>query len=148
MDLPYKKAVYDHCVYLLSIKINLVNSELKAIQEDVNHETKSSAGDKYETGRAMSQLQKGHTSSQLNHLLKLKKVLDEIVIAHPDKVRHGSLVITDSIRFFVSIGLSEQLVDKIFAISPVSPFCKEFLGKSVGDKVVFKGVSYLIHEIA
>lgn len=142
-----KVKIYSHCVSLLSEKIKLVQTELSAIQEDANKESKSSAGDKYETGRAMAQLQKDNASRQLGSLLQLKKVLDELHLTHHDDVQLGSLVQTDSIVFFVSISLSEQLEGGVYAISPVSPLCKEFLGKRKGDKVLFRNKEYLIKKV-
>lgn len=142
-----KEKIYGHCVLLLADKIKSIQLELAAIQADANKESKSSAGDKYETGRAMAQLQKDNTSRQLVELLKLKKVLDELDITSHDTIQLGSLVVTTSITFFVSISLSEQLKGGIYVISPVSPLCKAFLGKRQGDKILFRGKEYLIKDV-
>ena len=103
MVISRKEAIYNQCVLLLNQKISVLQVEIKSIQADANKESKSSAGDKYETGRAMAQLQKDNASRQLVELLKLKKVLDELVIKFHDVIQHGSLVFTDSLIFFVSI---------------------------------------------
>ncbi len=143
-----KEKIYSQCVSVLHSKIELVQEELAAIQEDANKESKSSAGDKYETGRAMAQLQKDNTSRQLAELLKLKKTLDELELRKHETIQMGSLVQTDVITFFVSISLSEQMENKVYLVSPVSPLCKMFLGKAAGDTVSFRGKDYFIKNVS
>ena len=43
-------------------------------QESANAEEKSSAGDKYETGRAMMQIERDKAAQQLNESMKLEIV--------------------------------------------------------------------------
>ena len=47
-------------------------------QQAANEEGKSSAGDKYETGRAMMQIERDKAAQQLDEALKLKNIIDHI----------------------------------------------------------------------
>ena len=49
-------------------------------QEAANEEGKSSVGDKYETGRAMMQIERDKAAQQLDEALKLKNIIDQISI--------------------------------------------------------------------
>jgi len=51
-----KEALYKACEEDTEKRINVIERNLKSIEESRNNETKSSAGDKYETGRAMLQI--------------------------------------------------------------------------------------------
>ena len=73
----------------------------KSFQESLDSETKSSAGDKYETGRAMVQIELEKNQAQYNKFLKLKnelKQIDPIVIK--SKIEYGSIVVTNNGNFF------------------------------------------------
>ena len=64
-------------------------------QRSANEEGKSSAGDKYETGRAMMQIERDKAANQLEEALKLKRILDQIQpeVQH-ERILIGSVVIT------------------------------------------------------
>ena len=53
--LDLKKGLYTEVSRLLTEKIRVAETAMQAAQASANEETKSSAGDKYETGRAMAQ---------------------------------------------------------------------------------------------
>ena len=94
MDLAaLKLKVHQKCLYLALTKIESLKSELVALQEASNQDTKSSAGDKYETGRSMIMLEKEKLGVQLMEAYKLKKALDLIDLGKSiNKVSLGALV--------------------------------------------------------
>ena len=144
-----KLKVHEVCLALIQSRIDGLNNELRGFQAAANEESKSSAGDKYETGRAMMHLEKEKVASQLNQVLKQQKVLREL---HPErkseKVELGSLLSTDQGLFYISISLGLiQTPEKVFCISPVAPLGAAFLGKKPGDLVSFNGKSYKIGEV-
>ena len=108
-------------------------------QESANQEDKSSAGDKYETGRAMAQLEIEKASGQLAEANKLKQALEHI---HADAsgpiVKPGSLVITNQGSYFISIAAGKLTVDgeTWFAISASSPLGATLMGRKEGDVVM------------
>jgi transcription elongation GreA/GreB family factor len=150
MTQSVKQELYRLCQEYVDKRIESSRHAIAEAQESANEETKSSSGDKYETGRAMAQLEIEKNSQQLAEALKLKSALDQIRIgkAHPS-VQPGSLVITDGGVFFIAISLGVVKLhdDPYMVIAPTSPLGVELMGSRVGDTKVFKGRSYLVHEL-
>ena len=114
-----------------------------------NQETKSSAGDKYETGRAMMHLEKEKLASQRAEALRQKKVLDQINLSPSPAVALGSLVQTNRGWFFVAVGLGKMSLEQeeCFAISPAAPIGQALMGKVAGEACTFNGASLIIIDI-
>lgn len=145
-----KVQLHAHCLTVVSQQIERLQQSIGDIQNASNNETKSSAGDKYETGRAMAQLEKDKLSQQLARSLSLKKVLLQInpkVVS--DKVQLGSLVYTDTSIFYIAVGLGSVQIneDSFFVISPMSPIGKLLINKKEGESVVFNNSCYVILQI-
>jgi len=123
-------------------KTDLLVQTIKAAKESRDNETKSSVGDKYETGRAMVQMELEKSQAQLAQTENLKTSLSRI---DPNSkftsVEFGSLVVTSQGTYFFSIAHGKIVLDKevIFCLSPVSPVGKLLAGKKAGDKVQFQG---------
>jgi len=123
-------------------KTDLLVQTIKAAKESRDNETKSSVGDKYETGRAMVQMELEKSQAQLAQTENLKTSLSRI---DPNSkftsVEFGSLVVTSQGTYFFSIAHGKIVLDKevIFCLSPVSPVRKLLAGKKAGDKVQFQG---------
>lgn len=80
----------------LNIQVKTAQTAIDAAKDSKNNETKSTAGDKFETGRAMMQLEQEKNEMQLQKTLHLKNQLHQIdVSTRFDKVRSGSLVIVN-----------------------------------------------------
>ena len=58
MNQQLKKKLYMACECYLQLRFDALKERLDDINESLASETKSSAGDKYETGRAMLHLEK------------------------------------------------------------------------------------------
>jgi len=152
MDLAaLKLKVHQKCLHLALTKIDSLKSELVALQEASNQDTKSSAGDKYETGRSMIMLEKEKLGVQLMEAYKLKKALDLIDLGKPiNKVSLGALVKESNNFYYFSANFGAlNIADvKVFALSTLSPIGQAMLGKTVGDTYNFRGQKFLIEKIA
>ncbi len=123
-------------------KITFATKAMKEAQDSANSEEKSSAGDKYETGRAMSQNARDMYARQLKECIKQKQFLLNIDSAKKsDKVLSGSLVTTESGSYFISISAGNVEVEgkPYFAVSPDTPIAQLILNKKVDDCFVFNG---------
>ncbi len=65
-----KQLVYNKILKILDDKIEILKEEIESTKESRNNDTKSSAGDKYETGRAMMQIELDKNEAQLNKTVK------------------------------------------------------------------------------
>ena len=146
-----KLKVHQKCLHLALTKIDSLKSELVVLQEASNQDTKSSAGDKYETGRSMIMLEKEKLGVQLMEAYKLKKALDLIDLGKPiNKVSLGALVKESNNFYYFSANFGAlNIADvKVFALSTLSPIGQAMLGKTVGDTYNFRGQKFLIEKIA
>jgi transcription elongation GreA/GreB family factor len=100
-----------------------------------SNDTKSSMGDKYETGREMLQQEINNLQVQLNEILKQQDFLKTILIKPSDKAEKGAIVKTERGLFFISVSLGEITFEnqKIICISPESPLAKAMNGKQKGE---------------
>ena len=120
----------------------MAETGMKAAQDSANAEGKSTAGDKYDTARAMSHRERDLYAKQLAESLHLKKILDGIDVSKSTAtIESGSLVETSLGNYFISVGLGLIKLDEItvFALSPISPIGKLILDKSKGESVQFNG---------
>ncbi|MFT4525329.1 MAG: transcription elongation GreA/GreB family factor [Granulosicoccus sp.] len=150
MNLDLKKTLYSLCENAIEQRVAHAKEALSLAQESANDETKSSAGDKHETGRAMAQLEAEKANAQLNQAMNLKHQLEKLDASiQTEKVVIGSLVICKTARFLltVSAGKLEHEGQTYFAISADSPIGKLLLGKVTGDSITFNGITHEIVEI-
>ena len=123
---------------------------MKEAQEAANEETKSSSGDKYETTRAMNQLDKDMFARQL---LENTRELAAIMETDCEKasfiVGPGSYVQCSSGNYFLIAGLGKISVDgeSIYVISPNAPLAKSMQGKRKGDFFLFNNNTVMIESV-
>ncbi len=121
---------------LIDIQIANAKNAMDAAQESAMSDGKSSAGDKFETGRAMGHRDRDMYANQLAKALEEKAVLYKINADTNHKfINLGSIVETTLGTFFISISMGKILLDDIvyYAVSLPSPICKNMLGMSAGD---------------
>ena len=123
---------------------------MNAAQESANGESKSSAGDKYETSRAMGQLDRdmhARMYQQTREERKLVERIDESI--NFKKGALGAFIRTSMGDFFLSVSIGQVKIDEnpILIISPQSPIGALLIGKMVGDKFSFKGKEAIILAI-
>jgi hypothetical protein len=145
-----KKVLMDHCFRLVEQRMDNAKQAMNAAQESANMEGKSSAGDKYETGRAMAQIERDKAAMQLNEALLLKNSLTLINLKPSSRlVSIGSLVKTDQYFFFIAVSLGRVKVDHVdyFVIAPGTPIGRILIGLTKGSQFSFNGQVHTITEI-
>jgi len=145
-----KKALLDFCWEHVDGRTARLKKQSQELQESLGSETKSSAGDKHETGRAMVQLEQEKLSQQLQELDSTRNILKKINIDAPsNKIRLGSLVKTSTADYFIAIsaGVFKQNGKVIYFISASAPIAQLLLGKEKGESFVFNGKEQSILEV-
>lgn len=145
-----KEQIILHLQQVIQNKIEAIQSNQNSINESRLNETKSSAGDKYETGPAMLQQEEDKNKMQLQNVLQLKNILSNINIKKIfTKIEQGSLVETNKGFYFVSIGLGKIVIDNqiVFCISLQSPVGMIFKDKKVSDVISFQNNEFVIKTI-
>ena len=77
-NLRIKEVLYASCIDFIEDRLETIQRTINDIQGSLTSETKSSAGDKHETGRAMLQLEREKSGVQLNEIQKVLANLDGI----------------------------------------------------------------------
>ena len=145
-----KSKLYQLCLNFISQRIETAETALQQAQEASNDDTKSSAGDKFETTREMMQQDIARNKNLLfdgkQNLLLLQSLENAPV---SDTVRNGSLVHTSKGVFFISISAGQLKVDDqtVFAISAASPIGQLLMGKKIGHAFSFNNNNYLIEGV-
>lgn len=114
-----------------------------------NNDTKSSMGDKYETGREMLQQEINNLQIQLNEVLKQQDLLKTILPKSSEKVEKGAIVKTERGLFFISVSIGEVTFEnqKIICISPESPLAKAMNGKQKNEVFYLNNMNQKIVDI-
>ena len=130
----------------LEKKIAEMKSELILLRESAEHDTKSSMGDKYETGREMIQQEEDKIIAQLKQYKHHQQILQKIDLkANYLSAGPGALVVTSRVNCYVSASIGEMKGDPtVFFMSPEAPLAQALKGKKTGDVVPFNGSSFEI----
>lgn len=145
-----KEALIKKCKAEIISKKQEIEQEMKSLKVSLGAETKSSAGDKYETSREMMNQEKGKLQSQMAVLNQQLETLSKINIGlKNEKVSLGSIVRTNSALYFISISFGKITVgeDQVFMISAITPLAQQMIDKKVGEEVSWNGKNILIEEI-
>jgi hypothetical protein len=148
--MQFKIKVYEHAAQLVNNKVSLLQHMLGELIESTRNETKSSAGDKYETGRAMLQIEQDNVRKQLKEALEQKAIFEQINVTKSSSIiTKGSLVKTDKAYFFVSIALGKMSVENIavIALSPQSPLGSKLMQLKATESVTVNGATYIIEKV-
>lgn len=142
-----KSTVLKACHELIDKKISDLTSDIKDATESVNNDTKSSAGDKFETSREMTTQVIRKLGAQLEIVSSQKVLLQHLERVNvQDQVVNGSLIQTNQGWFFLGVPIGKVLVEGIavFCLSQAAPLGQELFGKKKGEPFRFRNKEYLI----
>lgn len=148
-----KKVSLDIALQRTKERITMIESALETARDSSNDDTKSSAGDKYETSREMIQQdinryqkQLVEANKDLQQLISIESTIDDDT---PDFIRLGSLIQTSTGLYLlaISIGALKVRDTNVFVISPASPIGQLLIGKKIGDSFIFNKLNSNIQAI-
>ncbi len=137
-----KAAVVAHLTNMLDQRARTLGAEIAATLEARNSDTKSSAGDKHEVGRAMVQQELDQLEARLHTVRTMQQELTRVPVDRvQERAGFGSLVTTDRGCYFIAIGLGAFTVGGVgcFALSLASPLGQALQGKCPGEYTVLNG---------
>ena len=145
-----KEKLFFHCENYIQKRKNLLEQRKNELQLALTYETKSSAGDKHETGRAMIQIEREKLGNQLLLLEKEFQKLRSLKNHYNTGiVSLGSIVRTDKENFYIALaaGPCDIEIHTYYCISPTSPIGKLLLGKKAKEHINFNSKISTITEI-
>jgi len=136
-----KSQLYQEIV--LRLEQNIQEAQLAYVQakESRDSDTKSSAGDKYETGREMMQREMDKCSALIDQNRHSMQIIQHVPIHRTyESIDKGALIVTDRGSYYMLVGLGKISLEQkdYFAISPESPIGSLFLGKKVGEYILLR----------
>jgi len=148
--LSLKHQLHHFCKQYVQERLATIELTIRSCKNDLNSETKSSAGDKHETGRAMIQLEMEKAGQQLATVQQMQTVLSKINPENSSKlVCLGSLVRLELGTYYIAIAAGQIVLNDqmYFGVSTHSPIGKLLLGKKQGDVIPFQGKELEVMEV-
>ncbi len=145
-----KTELLQHCQNQVEARYSKIKQTIAGIEESLLEESKSSSGDKHETGRAMLQIDRENAGKQLQEIEKVVQLLKKIDInTNSDYARLGSLVYTDSFTYFIGISIGAVAIGKsnYLCVALNSPVGMLLSGKKKGDEFTLNEKRFKITSI-
>ncbi len=146
----FKNKLKQFCKLQIEHRIHAAKLAIENAREITNQEEKSTVGDKYETARAMGQLEQDMHARQLAENLKELSLLQSVdVNIIYSEVSIGAFIKSANISFFIIAGMGKQMVDDktILFLSPNAPLAKLLLHKKPTDNFVFNAANMVIEDV-
>jgi hypothetical protein len=148
--LKWKELLKEACIKILFERTAHIENSMAEARESANGEEKSSAGDKYETSRAMGHLAQEMLSKQLEDARQEIELINRLnTSALNSSVSAGAVVICPGFIFYVSLGLGniELHGHKVTLLSPKAPLANLLHHKKPGESFIFNSKSTQILDV-
>ena len=124
----------------LLTKLSYLTTNLQQAIVSRNSDTKSSAGDKFETSREMAQIEIHKIE---NEILKTQQFITDLAS------KASQLIITDKGVFLISIPFGKLMVRSadVFCISKTAPITSPLINTKVSASFDYRGVAYNVLDI-
>lgn len=147
-SIEIKLKVIEACRKKLLESISNLESVIADAQQQANDY--GPPRDRYDAFRSQLLRRKDMMAQQLDKEMVELKTLEKIEVQKPTGVAgFGSLVMTTSQNYFISIGIGKMECEglEFYAISPLVPLSQAVNGKKAGDTVDFRGNRFIIREV-
>lgn len=145
-----KQAWLNAMVNDMSATLNRLQDDMDELHQSRQAETKSSAGDKHETGRAMVDQELGQLNQQREKVQRSLVELQRLPIGTCDTAQIGAAVEVERMIYFISVSSGKVQTSSskpVYALSPISPAGQAMLGKCAGETFELNGVKQVILAI-
>jgi hypothetical protein len=145
-----KQMLHRECLRIIQSKIADTQAIITAAGMSAQSETKSTAGDKHDTARAMAHLEQEKYATVL---AQQQVAEDTLLRIHPHKASStatlGSIVFTTNGIFYIAAPIGKCTVGGVdlFVLSATSPLARELQGKSKGDSFLMAGTIQTIMDV-
>lgn len=146
----FKNQLKQFCKSVIEQRLLATDAAIQRAQEAANNEEKSSAGDKYETSRAMNHLEKDMHAKQQAEIVKELAILHTVNVNKICNVGEpGAIVKSAGICFFIAAGVGRHRINEqqFYFLSPHAPLAKQLCTKKAGDTFLFNRVEMRIEDV-
>lgn len=133
----------------LAEKIQHLQADVSDLQQGIAEDSKSSAGDKFETSREMAQQELSKLHVQISELQRLKNLLENQQNRSSETAQLGSVIQTSIGNFILGIPVGKVEFEKtsLIGIGMGAPLGQVLLHKKKGEKIQFNQQTILIEEL-
>ncbi|MBK1440501.1 3-oxoacyl-ACP synthase [Parapedobacter sp. ISTM3] len=145
-----KIALLDACKAYVDQRTANALQAIASASDAAADDTKSSAGDKFETTREMMQQELNRHQQLLTDAQRMAKVLADLdVRIHTEPVKLGSVVETNHGMFFIAVSVGQLQIDGTTyrVISSASPLGQRLIGLNAGEAITFNGTAYRVTHV-
>lgn len=147
--LTLKNQVYAALAAQIDKHLTDIASQANDLKISLQNETKSTAGDKYETARAMLHMEQEKIAAQMIILQQHKATVESLSANQTntsDTIQLGHLVLTDRGYFIIAASVGKIFVDNltVFAISAEALLGKLMLGQKAGAQIAVNKTTYTL----
>jgi transcription elongation GreA/GreB family factor len=146
-----KSKIHAACMHKQQTKLDELQNAINKVQESIVGEDNSTAGNKFETARAMGQEELDRLNQTTNIAIREMTLLGNISPDKPcDSAQLGALITTDKRMLYLCVGLGKIEIgtDTVFATSTSSPIGKQLMGLEKGAELIFGGKKEKIVAVA
>jgi hypothetical protein len=145
-----RSAIFNAITTHISAKIQLLQQDISDLLSDLAGDTKSSAGDKFETSREMSQQEISKLTQQVNEQKKwLNLAANYSNHETSDKIVAGSIVTLSTGQFLIGLPLGKiPTLNGIHCIGNTAPLSQMILNKKVGEAITFQHQIITIEKVS
>lgn len=151
-------ALYQACLEFINKRIATIRDAMADTQQSAGEETKSSAGDKYETGLSMMQIDMENQSQQLADAMRTRTALEQVKLVKDQfgssfnedgTIKPGHAVKTSQGNYFIAISAGAVKVggENYFAVSSGTPIGTKLIGLKKNDEFEFNSKKFRVLEI-
>ncbi len=121
----------------LSVKLTYLNTTLQQAIDSRNSDTKSSAGDKFETSREMAQIEIHKIETEI---LKTQQFINDLLS------KTSQFITTDKGNFFITIPFGKLILNEteFFCISNSAPITNDLVNTEISAQFNYGGVAYKV----
>lgn len=145
-----KAELIDFLTIRFTDEVNEIQADLALISNDLANDTKSSAGDKFETAREMANQEISKLQSVLAEKKRFLQILqNDAFQSKSTTIQAGALVLIEKIWYFFGLPFGKTTFDTktVIGIGLTAPFAQAFLQKQQGTTVNFGNKDQFIEEI-
>ncbi|MDG2454263.1 MAG: hypothetical protein P8N47_00515 [Bacteroidia bacterium] len=146
-----KSKIHAACMEKLQNQVNELQSAIDKVQESIVGEDNSTAGNKFETARAMGQEELDRLNQTMNHAIKEFTILSQISPNKPcTTAQLGAHIVTDKKELYLATGIGRLVIGEktIFVTSPTSPVGQQLMGLEKDGELAFAGKKEKILSVA
>jgi hypothetical protein len=147
--LTLKKQLADQCHQLIARRIDEASAAIAQLRASAAEETKSSAGDKYETAREMINQEIEKLAMQVEEARRQSATLSAMDLSLKGVALPGAVIETDRGAFFLSISIPSLTLggNTYTPISTNSPLGLKLSGRKPGEEITVNQRSYKILSV-